>query len=139
MPLLVIVNWQYLHAWGPDFACWCSYKYLNSGPGGIGGCFVHERHAEDATLHRFAGWWGHRKTDRFAMAPDFIASPGAFGFQLSNPSVLCIAALRASLAVFDRAGGMERLRRKSLAVTGYLERLLRVRLPQVRVRSCGHW
>lgn len=124
----------FLHEWGPDFACWCTYKYINSGPGAIGGCFLHERHAEDPTLHRFAGWWGHRKTDRFAMRSAFDASPGAFGFQLSNPSVLCIAALRASLELFDEAT-MPRLRRKSLALTAYLEQLLRHRLPHVKIMT----
>jgi len=122
----------HLHEWGPDFACWCTYKYLNSGPGSIGGCFVHERHAGDASLHRLAGWWGHRKADRFAMASDFKPSDGAFGFQLSNPPVLCIAALRASLALFDRAT-MPALRRKSLALTAFLRHLLAARVPDVTV------
>jgi kynureninase len=124
----------FLHEWGPDFACWCTYKYINSGPGSIGGCFVHERHAEDASLNRFAGWWGHRKSDRFAMRSAFDASPGAFGFQLSNPPVLCVAALRASLELFDEAT-MPRLRRKSLALTAYLEQLLLQRLPQVKIMT----
>ncbi len=80
-------------------------RYLNSGPGSIGGCFVHERHKEKGfdELPRFAGWWGHRKDDRFVMNPEFVPSPGAFGWQLSNPPVLCLAALRASCELFDRA------------------------------------
>lgn len=117
----------HLHDTGMDFAVWCTYKYLNSGPGGIGGCFVHDRHAAlDATQHsmqRFEGWWGHRKDDRFLMSPEFIGTPGAFGFQLSNPSVLCQAALRASVDIFERAT-MAKLRTKSRLLTGLLETLL---------------
>ena len=114
-----------LHEWGPDFACWCTYKYLNSGPGSIGGCFVHERHKEKGfdELPRFAGWWGHRKDDRFVMNPEFVPSPGAFGWQLSNPPVLCLAALRASCELFD-AATMPRLLRKSRMLTAYLAELL---------------
>ena len=116
-----------LHADGPDFACWCTYKYLNSGPGNIAGCFVHERHGSHgslATLPRFAGWWGHRKEDRFFMAHEFVPSAGAQGFMCSNPPVLCCAALRASLDCFEEAGGVAATRRKSLLLTGYLEALL---------------
>lgn len=113
-----------LHEWGPDFAAWCTYKYINSGPGGIAGAFVHERHHDDPDLPRFAGWWGHRPSDRFLMAPDFIPDKGAAGFQLSNPPVLLIASLRASLDLFERAGGMDALRAKSVKMTGYLEWLL---------------
>jgi kynureninase len=112
-----------LHEWDVDFAAWCSYKYLNGGPGCVGGCFVHERHANDATLPRFAGWWGHDETTRFKMGPDFHAIPGAEGWQLSNPSILSMAALRASMDIFDEAG-IDRLRTKSISLTGYLEFLL---------------
>jgi kynureninase len=116
-----------LHEWGPDFACWCSYKYLNAGPGAIGGCFVHQRHAHSADLRRFAGWWGHDKATRFLMGPDFSVLPGAEGWQISNPPILSMAPLLASLALF-REAGMARLREKSIALTGFLEYLLDQRL-----------
>lgn len=112
-----------LHETGADFAVWCSYKYLNSGPGSLGGCFVHERHAKDASLNRFAGWWGHNKATRFNMRHDFDALDGAEGWQLSNPPILSMAAIRASLDVFAEAG-FENLRTKSEKLTGYLEYLL---------------
>ena len=112
-----------LHDWGCDFACWCTYKYLNSGPGNIGGAFVHERYANDSSLTRLAGWWGHRKVDRFEMSHKFIPTPGAQGFMLSNPPVLCVAALRASTEIFHRVG-MSALREKSVKLTSYLEYLI---------------
>jgi kynureninase len=117
-----------LHDWNVDFACWCSYKYLNAGPGAVAGCFVHARHGHDASRARLAGWWGHDKTTRFRMGPDFLPIPGAEGWQLSNPPILALAPLRASLAEFEAAGGMPPLREKSLALTGYLEFLLERRL-----------
>jgi kynureninase len=111
-----------LHDWDADFAVWCTYKYLNGGPGSIAGCFVHERHARE-DLPRFAGWWGHDPETRFRMGPEFHATPDAEGWQVSNPSIVSLAALRAAMDVMDEAG-MERLRAKSMLLTGYLELLL---------------
>jgi kynureninase len=118
-----------LHDSGADFAAWCSYKYLNSGPGAVAGCFVHERHAH-SDRPRFAGWWGHDKTTRFHMGPEFVPTPGADGWQLSNPPILAIAPLRVSLEIFQRAG-MAALREKSIRLTGYLESLILQRLADV--------
>lgn len=116
-----------LHDWGVDFAVWCNYKYMNSGPGAVAGCFVHERHAYDFERPRLAGWWGHDKASRFNMGPDFVPMPGAEGWQLSNPPVFGLAPLLASLEIFDDIG-MTALREKSVQLTGYLEFLLRERL-----------
>ena len=114
-----------LHDWGADFAVWCTYKYLNAGPGAVGGCFVHARHGEAADLPRLSGWWGHDKTNRFEMIHPFQASSGAEGWQLSNPPILSLAAIRASLDIFNDAGFMQPLRHKSENLTGYLDWLLR--------------
>ncbi len=116
-----------LHDDGADFAVWCHYKYINAGPGAVAGCFVHERHAA-AGLPRMAGWWGHEPATRFRMAPEFVPAAGAEGWQLSNPPVLALAPLRASLEQFARAGGMPALRAKSLRITGLLDHLIRERL-----------
>jgi len=115
-----------LHGAGADFAAWCSYKYLNGGPGAAGGAFVHERHARAVGLPRFTGWWGHDKATRFRMAPDFQPIPGADGWQLGNPAILAMAPLAASLEHFD-AVGLAALRRKSVLLTGYLEALVQER------------
>jgi kynureninase len=108
-----------LHEWGPDFAVWCSYKYLNSGPGGTSGVFVHESHANNPELVRFAGWWGHEEASRFQMKKGFIPMEGAAGWQLSNAQIFPMAIHKASLEIFDEAG-IENLRKKSELLTGYL-------------------
>jgi kynureninase len=115
-----------LHDSGADFAVWCHYKYMNSGPGAVAGCFVHERHAR-TERPRFAGWWGNDASVRFRMGPEFSPTPGADGWQLSNPPILGLAPLRAALDQFDRAT-MPALRAKSEALTGYLEALIRAGL-----------
>ena len=112
-----------VHDSGADFAVWCSYKYLNAGPGAVAGCFVHRRHAAAQNLPRLAGWWGHDRTRRFLMEPKFTPLSGAEGWQISNPPILSLAPLKASLALFEEAG-MKRLRRKSLGLTRYLAWLL---------------
>ncbi len=114
-----------LHDWGVDFACWCTYKYLNAGPGSVGGCFVHETHGRNPDLHRYAGWWGDDPGTRFQMhlKSRFIPQPGAAGWQVSNPPILSMTALKASLDIFDEAG-FDTLREKSKVLTGYLRWLL---------------
>ncbi|HKQ98920.1 MAG TPA: kynureninase, partial [Candidatus Polarisedimenticolia bacterium] len=120
-----------LHEWQVDFAVWCSYKYLNSGPGAVAGCFVHERHGRNPALPRLAGWWGNDPATRFQMRAEFVARAGADGWQVSNPPILAMAPLLASLRIFDEAG-MEPLRRRSVRLTDYL--LARIdRLPPGRV------
>lgn len=108
-----------LHEWGVDFAAWCSYKYLNSSPGGVSGMFIHERHANNKDLPRFAGWWGHDKESRFMMEPGFNPIPGAEGWQLSNAPILGMAAHLASLDLFDEIG-MDALVKKRIQLTNYL-------------------
>jgi len=112
-----------LHDSGVDFAAWCTYKYLNSGPGSLGGLFVHEKHAHDKTLKKFSGWWSHNKTTRFNMRQELDVMPGAEGYQLSNPPILSMAAIKASLDMFNEVG-MDALREKSEKLTGYFEFLL---------------
>jgi kynureninase len=112
-----------LHDWNADFAVWCSYKYLNSGPGGPAGLFVHERHGDNPALPRFAGWWGHDESERFQMKKGFKPMRGAEGWQLSNAQIFSFAAHKASLDIFH-AAGIENLRAKSLKLTGFLEFVL---------------
>ena len=118
-----------LHDSGADFAVWCHYKYMNSGPGAVAGAFVHARHAH-SERPRFAGWWGHEKETRFQMGPRFVPTAGADGWQLSNPPILGLAPLRASLELFDDVG-MAALREKSEKLTGWLETLIRARLADI--------
>lgn len=113
-----------LHDDRVDFAVWCSYKYLNSGPGAIAGAFVHERHANNEFLPRFAGWWGHREGERFEMKKGFKPIPGVDGWQVSNVPIFQSAAHLAALQIFEEAG-MKALRKKSILLTGYLEFLLK--------------
>ncbi|MDQ3626751.1 MAG: kynureninase, partial [Verrucomicrobiota bacterium] len=112
--------------WNVDFAVWCSYKYLNSGPGAVAGAFVHERHARNAKLPRLAGWWGNDPATRFQMhlLPEFVPVPSTDSWAVSNPPIFSMAPLRSSFAIFDEAGGMENLRAKSIQLTGYLQFLL---------------
>ena len=119
-----------LHDSGCDFAVWCSYKYLNAGPGAVAGCFVHERHSRRTDLPRLHGWWGNDPDSRFLMGPEFIPAVGADAWQLSNPPVMAMAPLRVSLQLFDEAG-MTALRQKSLQLTGYLHDLVEERLGEV--------
>ncbi|NQY05233.1 MAG: kynureninase [Flavobacteriaceae bacterium] len=112
-----------LHESGVDFAAWCTYKYLNSGPGSLAGLFIHEKHAHNKNLKKFSGWWSHNKTTRFNMRQELDVIPGAEGYQLSNPPILSMAAIKASLDLFDEVG-MDALREKSEKLTGYFEYLI---------------
>ena len=122
-----------LHDWQVDFACWCSYKYLNSGAGSVAGCFVHQKHAQNTELNRFAGWWGHDKTTRFKMGNQFKPIPTAEGWQLSNPPVLSLAAVRGAYDTVIEAGGISALRQKSLKLTQYMLELIKAELGE-RIR-----
>ncbi len=112
-----------LHDWEVDFACWCSYKYLNSGPGGVAGIYIHEKHAKNKTVPRFAGWWGYTKETRFKMEKGFDAIPTAEGWQLSNAPVLSMAAHKASLDIFEEAG-IDKLHSKRKKLTAFLHFVL---------------
>lgn len=116
-----------LHEWGVDFACWCSYKYLNAGPGAVSGVFVHEKHGEDDQIPKLAGWWGTDPAVRFKMEPVFRPKAGVEGWQHSNPPILSLTPVRVSLELFDEVG-MDRLRERSLGLTGLMEALIRERL-----------
>jgi len=113
-----------LHDWGVDFACWCSYKYINSGPGGISGIFVHQKHFENPDLKRFYGWWGYDLRKRFQMTLGFVPAQGAEGWQVSTSPILLLAVHKAALSLFEAAGGLSMLRKKSLLLTAYLEYLI---------------
>jgi len=113
-----------LHEWDVDFAAWCSYKYMNSGPGGISGIFVHEKHFNNQSLSRFEGWWGYREDKRFLMTHDFEPEIGAAGWQLSTSPVMLLTLHKAALDIFQQAGGLSPLRAKSELLTGYLEYLI---------------
>ncbi len=112
-----------LHEWGVDWAAWCNYKYVNSGPGALAGCFIHERHARNTDLPRLAGWWGTRTDTRFRMDPAFDPPPTADAWQVSNPPIFAMTPVQVSLDIFDRIG-MPALRERSLRLTGYLRELL---------------
>jgi kynureninase len=112
-----------LHEWDVDFACWCTYKYLNSGPGSVGGAYVHERHTNSRDLFRLAGWWGHNKATRFQMAPDFDPMPTAESWSMSNAPVFNMIAHEVSLGIFSEVG-MPALREKSLSLTAFLDYVL---------------
>ena len=112
-----------LHDWGVDFACWCSYKYLNSGPGAVGGAFIHSRH-HTTQLPRFEGWWGHDKDSRFKMEPDYASMGTAESWQLSNAPVLNMAIHKLSLDIFESAGGIDALRERSIRLTSFLEKTI---------------
>lgn len=137
-----MVGWDCAHAAGnvplrlhdcdADFAVWCGYKYCNAGPGAIAGCFVHERHGNNPDIPRLAGWWGNDPATRFKMESGFVPRAGADGWQLSNPPILAMAPLAASLEIFDRVG-MAALREKSLKLTGYLERAVLGVAPGARI------
>lgn len=131
----IVVGWDLAHAvgnvvlrlhdWGVDFACWCSYKYLNAGPGGIGGLFVHSSHTQDSSRPRLAGWWGNNASQRFKMKEKFDPIPGALGFRQSNPSVIDVVSLKSSLELFAKFGGIGKVRERSLKLTHYLLKLLK--------------
>jgi kynureninase len=118
-----------LHKWKVDFAAWCTYKYLNSGPGSVGGVFVNEKYANDSSLPRFAGWWGHEESVRFKMLKGFVPEAGAAGWQVSNAPILSMSVHKASLEIFARAG-MSRLIEKGKNLNAYLEYIIKDSIEQ---------
>ncbi|MCR9199744.1 MAG: kynureninase [Planctomycetaceae bacterium] len=118
-----------LHDWNVDFACWCTYKYLNCGPGAPGACFIHERHATNIHHPRLAGWWGHERGSRFQMAAEFVPPPTAQGWQLSNPPMLAMATMLPALEIFEAAGGLKPLRERSRRQNAFFRQLLTEQLP----------
>lgn len=127
-----------LHEWNVDFACWCSYKYLNSGPGGVSGVFIHERHCENTDLPRFAGWWGHEKETRFLMKKGFQPMKSAEAWQMSNAPVLTMAAHKAAIDIFDEVG-MDKLLKKQKMLSGYLEFIIDDINKKHLDKSSGKW
>ena len=131
----IAIGWDLAHAagniplnlseWGPDFACWCTYKYLNGGPGALGGCFIRRDHSKNQDLPRLAGWWGHERQTRFEMSSDFVPENNALGWQLSNPPILSLAAMEPGLKLFSAAGGMTPLREKSVKMGQYFRDYLK--------------
>lgn len=124
-----------LHNWNVDFACWCTYKYFNSGPGSVAGAFIHQMHLKNPNLPRLGGWWGHDKKKRFSMDKQFMPMQTAEGWQLSNAPIFSMAAHKASVDIFTEAGGMAPLRKKSLQLTSYLQFIIECMNEKIKDRN----